>query len=66
MPGRRVPDPSLLRTHPETDDRIERLLALVPRPRRQPPLTLHGGGWPESRTPQPAARPRYRPPGLWY
>lgn len=28
MPGRRVPEPSLLRTHPETDERVERLLAL--------------------------------------
>lgn len=31
MPGRRVPEPSLLRTHPETEQRIERLLALKPR-----------------------------------
>ncbi len=29
MPGRRVPDPSLLRTHPPTAERIERLLALT-------------------------------------
>ncbi|WP_221931053.1 zinc metalloprotease HtpX [Telmatospirillum sp. J64-1] len=28
MPGRRSPDPSLLRTHPHTRERIERLLAL--------------------------------------
>ena len=27
-PGRRVPDPSVLRTHPPTDDRVKRLLAL--------------------------------------
>lgn len=38
MPGRRIPDPSLLRTHPETEERIQRLLALqvparVPRQR---------------------------------
>jgi heat shock protein HtpX len=33
MPGRRVPEPSLLRTHPQTDERISRLLAL----RRQVP-----------------------------
>ena len=25
MPGRKVPEPSLLRTHPHTEDRIERL-----------------------------------------
>jgi len=28
MPGRRIPEPSLLRTHPETDERVERLIAL--------------------------------------
>jgi len=31
MPGRRVPAPSLLHTHPETDERIARLMELVPR-----------------------------------
>jgi len=30
-PGRRLPDPSLLRTHPATEERIRRLLALRPR-----------------------------------
>lgn len=28
LPGRRIPDPSLLRTHPETSDRIRRLMSL--------------------------------------
>ncbi len=28
LPGRKLPDPSLLRTHPPTDERIERLMAL--------------------------------------
>jgi heat shock protein HtpX len=30
LPGRRVPEPSLLRTHPETEERIARLMALKP------------------------------------
>ena len=30
MPGRRIPEPSLLRTHPETRERIGRLVALKP------------------------------------
>lgn len=30
FPGRRVPEPSLLRTHPETEQRIARLMALKP------------------------------------
>ncbi|MCB2010248.1 MAG: M48 family metalloprotease [Geminicoccaceae bacterium] len=29
MPGRRIPEPSLLRTHPSTQERIERLMSLV-------------------------------------
>lgn len=28
LPGSRIPDPSILRSHPRTEDRIERLLAL--------------------------------------
>lgn len=34
MPGRRVPEPSLLRSHPLTEQRIARLLALKPRLQR--------------------------------
>jgi len=30
LPGRRVPEPSLLRTHPQTEQRIARLMALQP------------------------------------
>ncbi|MEW8015003.1 MAG: zinc metalloprotease HtpX [Candidatus Sedimenticola endophacoides] len=30
LPGRRVPEPSLLRTHPETEERIARLMTLKP------------------------------------
>ncbi len=32
LPGRRNPNPSLLRTHPETKERIDRLMALKPGP----------------------------------
>jgi heat shock protein HtpX len=28
LPGNRIPDPSILRTHPKTEDRVERLMAL--------------------------------------
>lgn len=31
MPGRRVPEPPILRTHPETDERVRRLGELAPR-----------------------------------
>ncbi|MGE0701519.1 MAG: zinc metalloprotease HtpX [Hyphomicrobiaceae bacterium] len=67
VPGRRVPYPSLLRSHPETADRIARLAELERRPHRSQPLafpdeplfTLVGLG--------PASMsPRYRTLGLWY
>lgn len=65
MPGRRVPDPSLLRSHPATAERIERLLSLYPEPRRapfgtaQPPVLPSDFG--------PVRRPpRWRYSGLWY
>ncbi len=66
LPGRRIPEPSLLRTHPPTEERIARLLALKSR--------IEDAGAEE----MPASRPRIdlhdkdeRPPrwhlnGLWY
>ena len=41
LPGRRVPDPSLLRTHPTTEERINRLLSLEQRSDR-----IDEEGWP--------------------
>jgi heat shock protein HtpX len=67
LPGRRIPDPSLLRTHPETGERVRRLLELEharagePRPAAEP-VTLAGPAW-QSRPLQP---PRWHPSGLWY
>tara|TARA_R110000824_G_scaffold110659_6_gene258792 strand:+ start:696 stop:1571 length:876 start_codon:yes stop_codon:yes gene_type:complete len=34
LPGRRIPEPSLLRTHPSTEERVARLRALSPGPQR--------------------------------
>jgi heat shock protein HtpX len=66
VPARRVPQPSLLRTHPTNDERITRLLSLQAEPRHepiviveQPMVSLVGLGPIEM-------RPRYRWPGLWY
>lgn len=66
VPGRRIPQPSLLRSHPPTEERVARLLALESR-EMQPPIevveepmvSLVGVG--------PASmRPRYRFPGVWF
>jgi heat shock protein HtpX len=66
VPARRVPQPSLLRTHPPTKERIDRLLALGDVPKlepivivEQPMMSLVGYGPGEM-------RPRYRWPGLWF
>lgn len=62
FPGRRIPEPSLLRTHPPTEERIRRLLELQG-PEDQPfflrpqPLT----NFPRISTP-----PRWHVHGIWY
>ena len=63
LPGRRIPDPSLLRTHPPTKNRVARLRALNPWPH---------DGEPDSATirlPSGAAQPmqpRFHLSGLWF
>lgn len=69
VPARRVPHPSLLRSHPATKERIDRLLALPGDAVEtglapiviveQPMISLVGYGPGEM-------RPRYRWPGLWF
>lgn len=66
LPGRKIPQPSLLRSHPATADRIARLRELA-KTQAMPPIdiveapmvTLVGFG-------PIAMRPRYRLPGLWF
>ncbi|HWB45226.1 MAG TPA: zinc metalloprotease HtpX [Hyphomicrobiaceae bacterium] len=66
VPGRRIPQPSLLRSHPPTAERIARLEALgrgaLPAAldvKETPMVTMVGVG--------PATmRPRYRFPGVWF
>lgn len=66
VPGRRMPQPSVLRTHPTTEDRVARLRALDPR-KTMPKLTLRDVALSQLLTPGPAGlRARYRFPGVWY
>ena len=65
LPGARVPDPSLLRTHPPAKERIRRLLELrggrlARLETREQLLTLPGTYKPVVR------RPRFHVHGLWY
>jgi heat shock protein HtpX len=66
VPGRRIPQPSLLRSHPRTEDRIARLKTLRDRPllpqlpvTAEPMASLVGAG-------PVAMRPRYRWTGVWF
>ncbi len=67
LPGRRVPEPSLLRTHPETSERIRRLMELKaemgggkPQYADRGPVHLEGLGGPVGRP------PRWHVSGLWH
>ena len=66
VPARRVAQPSLLRSHPQAEERIARLLAHEPQEKMEPlvikerpMVSLLGVGPIEM-------RPRYRWPGLWF
>jgi heat shock protein HtpX len=64
LPGRRIPEPSLLRTHPRTEERIRRLLELY-EPAESlslPPPAHRLPSW----APMPPHGPRWRWPGVWY
>lgn len=66
VPGRRIPQPSLLRSHPRTEDRIARLKALHSRP-RLPPLAVAEEPMVAFTSIGPVAmRPRYRWTGVWF
>ena len=71
MPGRRVPDPSLLRTHPPTAERVRRLMELRARESLQGPVAdprllaapRDPFGFLADSLP---LRPRWHINGLWY
>jgi heat shock protein HtpX len=66
VPSRRIPQPSLLRSHPPTEQRVARLLALENREMAPPievveePMVSMVGMGPGS------MQPRYRFPGVWF
>lgn len=70
LPGRRVPEPSLLRTHPDTRERVARLLELVPRraTRRPVPQALaeYPIGMPDAGRWAVPMGPRRHLLGIWY
>lgn len=65
FPGTRIPEPSLLRTHPSTEERIERLVSLVPAREVLPYRTRQQVFLP-AEYPLVTIRPRRRLSGCWY
>jgi heat shock protein HtpX len=66
VPGRRIPVPSVLRTHPLTEERIERLSALEPA-QLPPPIDVHEEPMVSLAGLGPGSmRPRLRFPGVWF
>lgn len=66
VPARRVPLPSLLRTHPPTDERIEHILDIA-NSLKTPPILIKEEPMVSLVTFGPSELlPRYRWPGLWY
>ena len=68
LPGRRSPDPSVLRTHPATEERVRRLLELRPTPSGDLLTPASAADWQadHSAIPESPRRPRWRRSGLWY
>jgi heat shock protein HtpX len=67
LPGGRVPEPSMLRTHPKTEDRIKRLMALR-HDTLQPAIVVEGNPHPGRSIVPPIRNPRvqWQRMGLWY
>jgi heat shock protein HtpX len=68
LPGRRLPEPSLLRTHPPTEQRVDRLMALQRSiDARQMPLPIDtAAGVDLSRNDDAPRAPRWHISGLWH
>jgi heat shock protein HtpX len=66
MPGHRVPDPSLFRSHPKTSTRVDQLMALA-RVEQPALLEREDGTWgvPED-LPQKTSDPHWHITGLWH
>jgi heat shock protein HtpX len=66
VPGRRVPAPSLLRSHPTTEDRVARLQQLSTNSSVPPVIVLEEPFVSVIDAGLIEMRPRYRFPGIWF
>ncbi len=63
--GRRIPHPSVLRTHPPTEERVRRLMTYAAGRTAHPPLLVEEAPRPQGLAPL-HARPRFFWPGVWF
>ena len=66
LPGRRMPEPSLLRTHPPTAERVERLLSLLAEAETPGYPAGPIGHWLPPALGSTTGQPRFRATGYWY
>jgi heat shock protein HtpX len=66
LPGGRMPDPSLLRTHPRTQDRVERLMSLTPAPERTIDVPARWDELADTAPPVRGPRINWHRMGTWY
>ncbi|MEN8260054.1 MAG: M48 family metalloprotease, partial [Pseudomonadota bacterium] len=66
LPGRGNPDPSLLRTHPATEERIKRLRSLIKRTHPVIPPELYELSREPRHISRITRRPRWHIGGLWH
>ena len=66
LPGRKLPEPSLLRTHPHTHERIERLERMAKELQQEPEMNSNDS-WQAGFLPSNEAHvPRWHLNGLWF
>lgn len=66
LPGSRLPDPSMLRTHPRTEERVEHLMSLAPAPGRVIDMPASWDELGGVAAPLRAPRFHWQRMGMWY
>lgn len=66
LPGSRLPDPSLLRTHPRTEERVTRLMSLAPAPGRAIEMPASWDEFGAAVGPVRPPRFHWQRMGMWY
>ncbi|MFK7816040.1 MAG: zinc metalloprotease HtpX [Gammaproteobacteria bacterium] len=66
LPGRKLPEPSLLRTHPHTHERIERLDKMADELQQEPHMSANDSWQAGFLSSSESKQPRWHVNGLWF